>query len=183
MAKLISGTYGEALFELALEEHREDQLLEEAQGILLILQENPELNQMMNHPKIVREEKLSTLKTIFEGRISGEMLGFLTLIVEKDRYGSIEGILSCFIDKMKEHKGIGIAYVQTAVALTQEQKQQVEKKLLATTKYRQMEMHYAVQESLIGGMVIRIGDRVVDSSIRSKLSDLERSLMKIQLSC
>lgn len=183
MAKLISGTYGEALFELALEEHREDQLLEEAQGILLILQENPELNQMMNHPKIVREEKLSTLKTIFEGRISGEMLGFLTLIVEKDRYGSIEEILSCFIDKMKEHKGIGIAYVQTAAALTQEQKQQVEKKLLATTKYRQMEMHYTVQESLIGGMVIRIGDRVVDSSIRSKLSDLERSLMKIQLSC
>lgn len=183
MAKLISGTYGEALFELALEEHREDQLLEEAQGILLILQKNPELNQMMNHPKIVREEKLSTLKTIFEGRISGEMLGFLTLIVEKDRYGSIEGILSCFIDKMKEHKGIGIAYVQAAVALTQEQKQQVEKKLLATTKYRQMEMHYTVQESLIGGMVIRIGDRVVDSSIRSKLSDLERSLMKIQLSC
>ncbi len=183
MAKLISGTYGEALFELALEEHREDQFLEEAQGLLLVLQQNPELNQMMNHPKIVREEKLSTLKSIFEGKISGEMLGFLTVIVEKDRYGSMEAILSYFIDKMKEYKGIGIAYVQTAVALTQEQKKQVEAKLLETTKYRQMEMHYEVCDALIGGMIIRIGDRVVDSSIRSRLSDMERSLMKIQLAC
>ncbi len=181
MAKLISGTYGEALFELALEERREDQLLEEAQGLLLVLKENPELNRMMNHPKIAREEKLSTLKAVFEGRISGEMMGFLTVIVEKDRYGSIEEILSCFIDKMKEYQGIGIAYVQTAVALTQEQKKQVEARLLETTKYRRMEMHFEVCAALIGGMVIRIGDRVVDSSIRSRLSDMERSLMKIQL--
>lgn len=181
MAKLISGTYAEALFELALEEHREEQFLEEAQGLLLVLQENPELNQMMNHPKIGREEKLSTLKAVFEGRISADMLGFLTVIVEKNRYGSIEQILGGFIDKMKEYKGIGIAYVKSAVALTDEQKKQVETRLLATTKYRQVEMHYEVCGDLIGGMVIRIGDRVVDSSIRSKLNDMERSLMKLQL--
>ena len=46
---------------------------------------------------------------------------------------------------------------------------------------RLIEMHYQVDESLIGGMVIRIGDRVVDSSIRSKLSGLERELLKVQL--
>ena len=181
MAKLISGTYAEALFELALEEHREEQFLEEAQGLLLVLQENPELNQMMNHPKIGREEKLSTLKAVFEDRISGDMLGFLTVIVEKNRYGSIEQILGDFIDKMKEYKGIGVAYVKSAVALTDEQKKQVEAKLLATTRYRQMELHYEVCSELIGGMVIRIGDRVVDSSIRSRLNDMERSLMKLQL--
>jgi F-type H+-transporting ATPase subunit delta len=181
MAKLISGTYAEALFELALEEHREDEFLEEAQGLLIVLKENPELNQMMNHPKIGREEKISTLKAVFEGRISGDMLGFLTVIVEKNRYGSIEQILDGFVDKMKEHKGIGIAYVASAVVLTDEQKKQVEARLLATTRYRQVEMHYEVCTELIGGMVIRIGDRVVDSSIRSRLSDMERSLMKLQL--
>ena len=82
---------------------------------------------------------------------------------------------------MKEHKGIGIAYVASAVVLTDEQKKQVEARLLATTRYRQVEMHYEVCTELIGGMVIRIGDRVVDSSIRSRLSDMERSLMKLQL--
>ena len=59
--------------------------------------------------------------------------------------------------------------------------EETEARLLETTGYRKMEMHYEVQESLIGGMIIRIGDRVVDSSIRSKMEDLERSLMKIRL--
>lgn len=181
MAKLISRTYGEALFELALEVHHEDQLLEEAESLMQILATNPELSKVMKHPKIVKEEKIGTLKGIFEGKISEEMLGFMILIVNKDRYSEFENILTYFIDRMKEHKGIGIAYVQTAVSLTDEQKKQVEKRLLETTRYHKMEMHYDVQEGLIGGMIIRIGDRVVDSSIRSKLNEMERSLMKIRL--
>ena len=70
----------------------------------------------------------------------------------------------------------------TAAALREEQKAQIEQKLLQTTSYKKMEMHYGVDGSLIGGMVIRIGDRVVDSSIKTKLSELTRQLMKIQLS-
>ena len=58
----------------------------------------------------------------------------------------------------------------------------MEKRLLETTKYvRHFEMHYDVDSELIGGMVIRIGDRVVDSSVRTKLYDLTRELSKIQL--
>ena len=82
---------------------------------------------------------------------------------------------------MKEYKNIGTAYVTSAVALTDEQKAAVEKRLLETTKYVQFEMHYSVDAELIGGMVIRIGDRVVDSSIKSKLYSLTRELSKIQL--
>lgn len=181
MAKLISRTYGEALFELAVEEKREDLFLEEAVALQQIFAENPDLMKVLKHPKIESEEKIRTMKAIFDGRSSEEMMGFLVLMIEKDRIGRIEDTLIYFIDKMKEHKGIGIAHVETAVPLSEEQKKQVEARLLATTRYREMEMHYEVQEALIGGMVIRIGDRVVDSSIRSKMEDLERSLMKIKL--
>ena len=65
MAKLISRTYGEALFELAVEEHKEDLFLEETEGLLQILSENPELMKVLKHPKIAREEKVRTLKEIF----------------------------------------------------------------------------------------------------------------------
>jgi len=65
--------------------------------------------------------------------------------------------------------------------LSDEQKAQVTDKLIRTTNYVEFEMHYSVDESLIGGMVIRIGDRVADSSIRTKLSHLEQQLLKIQL--
>ena len=53
--------------------------------------------------------------------------------------------------------------------------------MLATTDYRTVECHYQVDVSIIGGMIIRMGDRVVDSSIRTKLNKLERELMAIQL--
>jgi len=60
-------------------------------------------------------------------------------------------------------------------------KEKILKRLLETTDYQEFEIHYSVDESLIGGMVIRIGDRVVDSSIKHKLLELSRQLQKIDL--
>ena len=82
---------------------------------------------------------------------------------------------------MKEEKRIGSARVVTTIELSEEQKEKVEQKLLKTTSYEQFEMNYEVDASLIGGMVIRIGDRIVDSSIRTKLYELSKNLRKIQL--
>ena len=103
------------------------------------------------------------------------------MIVEKGRFEEVGEILDYFIGEVKEYKNIGTAYVTSALELSGEQKAAVEKRLLETTKYVEFEMHYAVDSALIGGMVIRIGDRVVDSSVRTKLYDLTRELSKIQL--
>ena len=181
MAKLISKTYGDALFELAVEDEKVDVLLEEIEQLQKILAENEDFGRLMNHPKIIKEEKIEVAKTVFEGRISGELLGFLTIIISKDRYREIDEILTYFVAKVKEYKGIGIATVTTAVPLKDDQCKAVEKKLLDTTKYKSMEIHYDVDASLIGGMVIRIGDRVVDSSISTKLNELQKDLLKVQV--
>ena len=58
MAKLISKTYGEAIFELAVSENKTDIFMEEIQMILQVLDENPQFAEIMNHPKIMKEEKL-----------------------------------------------------------------------------------------------------------------------------
>ena len=84
-------------------------------------------------------------------------------------------------DFVKEEKKIGIAYIATAVELSEAQKEAVMQRLLQTTKYESFEMNYQVDASLIGGMVIRIGDRVVDTSIKTKLYELSKSLKKIQV--
>ena len=70
-----------------------------------------------------------------------------------------------------------MAYVTSAMELSQARKKEIEEKLLSTTSYKSMEMNYSVDESLIGGLVIRIGDRVVDSSIKTKLEGLKRELI------
>ncbi|MCR5655067.1 MAG: ATP synthase F1 subunit delta [Lachnospiraceae bacterium] len=182
MAKLISKTYGEAFFELVCERNQEDQFLEEVEAVLHILDENPGFTALMNHPKVTKEEKLSLLDEAFKGKASDEMTGFLTIIVKKDRFSEIDAILAYIVSRIKENKGIGIASVTTPQALTEQQKKAVEDRLLATTGYKSMEMHYEEDESLIAGMQIRIGDRVVDSSVKTKIEELKRQLLKIQVS-
>ena len=116
------------------------------------------------------------------GNFSDELTGFMLLVLNKDRYSEIDGILEFFVSKMKEHLKIGTAYVKSAVALKDSQKKEIEQKLLATTKYETMEIDFETDESLIGGLIIRIGDRVVDSSIKSKLDKLTRELQDVQIS-
>lgn len=181
MAKLVSKTYGEALFTIAMEADKGSLYLEEVEGIRRILRENPDFDKMMLHPAIPKQEKLAMVEQAFAGRASDEITGFLKIVVQKERYPALQDIFQYFIDKVKEAQKIGIAHVTTAMELSDRQKLQVQARLLETTDYLAMEMHYQVDPQIIGGMVIRIGDRVVDSSIRSKLNDLTRQLLQIQL--
>ncbi len=181
MAKLVAKTYGEALFELAMEKNNPEEFLQEAQGILRVLDENPEFDKLMKHPKISKTEKEEVVETVFAQRVSREMTGFLKLIVNKERYGEVKNIIRYFAERLQEERGIGVAYVTTAVEMSAEQKEAVMNKLLATTSYKVMEMNYTVDPAIIGGMIIRIKDRVVDSSVRTKLEEMKKQLLQIQL--
>lgn len=183
MAKLVSKTYGEALLEVAMESGADKaaQLMEEISGVRDILAQNPEFDGLMKHPAIPKQEKLLVVNNVFKGRISDELESFLEIIVSKERYSDLDAVFTYFIDRVKELQKIGVAYVTTAVELTAEQKNAVEAKLLETSGYRKMEMHYSVESGIIGGMIVRINDRVVDSSIRTKLDGLTKQLLQIQL--
>lgn len=181
MAKLVSKTYGEALFEVAQEEGKTRELMEEIRELQKVFAENPELDKLMKHPGVSKQEKAVAVENIFRGRISDELTGFLGIVVEKERYGQLPEIFRYFTLRVKEANKIGVANVTTAVELSEIQKENVKKKLLETTSYVSMEMHYDVDPALIGGMVIRINDRVVDSSIRTKINDLTKQLLQIQL--
>lgn len=88
MAKLVSKTYGEALFELAVEEGKEEEFLQEIESLKEILDANPDFGKLMNHPKILKEEKLKVVEEVFKGHISKELLGFLHIVVAE---GPISG--------------------------------------------------------------------------------------------
>ena len=182
MAKLIEGSYGEALFELALERNELDSIAEQVDVLAQSFAENPELLKLLNHPKISKEEKVSVIENIFKGRFSDDIVGFLVIITQKDRGAEIEAILNYFLAKVREYKKIGVARVVSAVELSADQKKRVEEKLLQQTSYESFEVEYSVDASLIGGMIIRIGDRVVDSSIRTKMDNMAKNLRKVSLS-
>ena len=182
MAKLVSETYGEALFSRGMEKEIVDSLMDEIESLWKILKENAGFSSLMNHPDIGRDEKLEILHNVFEGKLSDILYGFLEVLIHKGRYGAIDDIFTYYTDRYKAFHKIGVAYVTSAGALTDGQKARIEKRLIETTQYSKMELHYSLDKDLIGGLVIRIGDRVVDSSIRTKLEGLQRQLMKVQLS-
>lgn len=181
MAKLAAKVYGDGLFDLALEKQEIDEFFEEVKALQTILRKNSELSKLMGHPQVSRDEKVQMIKDIFEGKIREELVGFFILVVEKGRFGEIQSILDYFTDLVYEHKKIGKAQVVTAVPLRELQKRTTRERLLATTGYEQMEIDYQVDASLIGGMVIRIKDRVADNSIRTRLDILTRDLLKMKL--
>ena len=160
MAKLVETTYGEALFELAIQESKIDELCEEAQVVIDVFKDNQDLVKILRSPKVEKGDKEELIKNVFDKFVSKDITGLLTVMVSKDRQDKIASTLQYFIKRVYEYKKIGVAFVTTARPLTDDQK---------------------LSESLIAGMVIRIGDRVVDSSVKHKIDELARNLKNIQL--
>ena len=181
MAKLVSKVYGDALFEEAMDKNVLSQWYEEIGALRTIFLENPDLAQFLNHPQIIKEEKKKVVETIFFGKLSEGLLGFLVTVIEKGRQNDMIPICDYFTDRVKAYKKIGVVKVTSALPLSEDQKKRVEERLLETTGFVSLETEYAVDESLLGGLVIRIGDRVVDSSIKTRLEEIRRDLMKLQL--
>ena len=104
MAKLVEATYGDALYELAVSNNITDRLYDEAVVLLDIFDTDSELMAILNHPKIVREDRISIIENSIGKFVSKEMTGFLVNIADKDRCRYIPATLRLFIERIKEYK-------------------------------------------------------------------------------
>lgn len=187
MAKQIAKTYGSAVFDSIREAGEVDRLPEQIEGLreslneLDAIMETPGLIRVLTHPNIAVEEKQRIVERVYKEALTAPLYGLLQLLLQKDRMAYLDEILDELLRLYKEEKGIGVVYVTTPMALKEDQLAALEKKLLADTKYRRLEMHTSVDASLIAGMVIRIGDRVVDSSVATRLENMTRRLKTLQL--
>ena len=181
MAKSAITTYGEALFQIACETSSCIEMLKEVTELKNVIDANPELKELMSNPRFSKEEHLEILEKVFKGKIDEKLFSFLELITVKGRYGYLDEILDYFILRVKEYLHIGQAKVTSAIAIDDEMKKRIKDKLLSTTDYKEIEIEYETDPSLIGGMVIRIKDRIVDNSVKTKLENITRDLHKIQI--
>lgn len=182
MAKLVSKVYGDALFSLALEENKLEDVWKEAAVARQTIAENPEFLPVLCHPEMTQEKKLSMLEEAFGNELSKEMMGLFHVLVQKGRIGEVLSVLDYFDEQVTEYMKIGLVDVSTPLPLTDSQKNQIENKLLEVSRYETLSVSYHVDESLLGGMVIRIGNQILDNSIRSKIDAMSRELSKVKLS-
>ncbi len=180
MVELVAKRYGAAIFELAKEQDAVISLQEEILGIKDSF-EDPELRDFLTQPKIPIGEKISVLENALGDKISHDLMGLLVLVMNKGRQDQISPILEEVLDLIDDYNGRVKAYISSAEALSDKQKTETLSQLASLTK-KEIIPSYEVDPTLIGGLVIRIGDRIVDNSIKGHLHSMSRQLLETQIS-
>jgi F-type H+-transporting ATPase subunit delta len=178
MAKLVAHVYSDALFEVAIEENKIDQLFQELQEITDLFKSYPEFFELFKTPKISVEDKKKSIEVVFKGKISDEMMNFLKIILDKRRSSAIFTIKNEFDKKVYAHKGIEKATVESAIALEEAQLKGLEVKLSEMTG-KQIELKNVINKDVLGGLLLRVGDKVVDGTLRKRLVDMQDNLAQI----
>ena len=181
MAKSVSSIYGDALFETAAGNQMISQVYEEVTELTALLFRDREWVQFLEYPGLSREERFLLVEKCLKDQISEELMGFLKVVMDKDRQKELLPMLLHFIRRVKEYKKIGTAHVTSAMDLEEDQKKKLEEMLIRVTGYVELQMYYKTDKEIIGGLIIRMDDRVIDSSIRTRLEQLKGRLIRFSL--
>ncbi len=166
--------YAEAVFDLADETETFAQWSRDLQTIAGFADE-ADVRQILSSAKVPREEKLRLLSAGLEVHVSAQAMNLVRLLNERDKLDLAPEIRRVFQEKLDEREGIAHAVVTTAVPLTDDERRAVASRLSALTG-KQVDVTPVVDASIIGGVVARIGDQLIDGSTRARLSALRRTL-------
>ena len=180
MAKLVVKRYATALFDLAASEGAMAKYEEEVKVIVKALHDEPDFMAVLQDHKVTREEKISIVENIFTDKVSTPIVGLLVLLVNKGRQAEILNVLEAFLDMVKAESGIIKAVVTSAIPLKEAQLEALREKLEASTKSK-IELETIVDSSIIAGLVVRVGDKVVDASYKGEMQTLKKQLSKLKL--
>lgn len=169
----VAKRYAQALFEVGKEKGLLDQLLEDLVELSQVVA-HPTLAQVLDNPKIPFSAKRDLVKR-FLGDRTPYLLSFLDLIISKNRMSSVEQIRETYQRLLHADRGIEVAQVTTAVALARDEEERLAQRLAAITG-KQVILELKVDPSILGGLVARIGDRVIDGSVMNKLKALRAEL-------
>lgn len=181
MARSVENVYADAFLESAAESGKQAAFLRDANLLIETLRLNPEILYAVRNPALSREERERFLSELFSSELEPETLGFLNVILEKKREDRLLSILERFVRMAEEKAGVCRVSVVTPFPVTEDEKLRIEKKIRETAGYETYHFRYETDESLVGGIVIRIRDRVVDGSVKNRLNVLTKELMKAKV--
>ncbi len=173
----VAGRYATALFELALEEDQLSDVEQQLSDLGEILEQSDDLRRLVHSPAFSMDQQAKAMRAITEAAgTSGLTKNFLELLVEKRRLSAITGIIGAFRTLAARHRGEVEADVVTAVPLGEDQKQELHTALREFAG-QDVSMNVRVDPSILGGLIVKVGSRMIDNSVRTKLNRL-RHVMK-----
>ena len=176
VARTVEDVYGLALVEMAHQAGNLDELAAEVEELAALLQDQPDLLKLLSS-RILGEKKLAdSIEKIFKGNISDLLYNFMQTVNQKDRLDFLPLILKSFSRIVDARHGIVEVDVYVASELDSEALDALAQKIGAAID-RNVILKQKVDAQLIGGLKLRVGDRLIDGSIVTQLKILERKIV------
>jgi F-type H+-transporting ATPase subunit delta len=175
----ISGTaaaYAKSLLELAGEKQLAEPIAQELAELRQIVLENHAFAQYLGDPAIGETERGEMLKRIFDGRVSPLIMNFMQVLNSKNRLGHLVAIADAYDELLDELHGKIEVDVTVAHKLAADQLEQVRQKV-STALNKDAVLHQYVDESIVGGMILRVQDQLIDGSVKAQLAAMKRKLL------
>jgi F-type H+-transporting ATPase subunit delta len=172
----VAGRYAAALFDLAEEQKKLDEVASDLAQIRELLAESADLRRLVASPVISRENQGRAVEAVLQkAGVSDITVRFVGVVARNRRLFALDDMCAAYRDLLAERRGEITAEVTTAHPLSDAQRDSLEREL-RTAMGSKVALDAHVDADLLGGMIVRVGSRMVDSSLRTKLQRLELSL-------
>ena len=175
----MAGRYATALLELALEANATDSVLADLQKFDALVAESPDLARLVRSPVFTTDVQLKALAEVIDkAEIGGLAAQFLKVVTSNRRLFAVREIVKAYMALVARHKGEVTAQVTVAEPLSDAHRSEIKNILNAVTR-KDVRVDVNVDPSIIGGLVVKLGSRMVDSSLRTKLNALKQAMKEV----
>lgn len=177
----ISRKYARALFDVLKASGKTRESLTQLESVASVLErDQPELRTVLSHPRVPPGQKAALVEKVFGKHVSRETMQLLQLLARRGRFPALPGIVSVLDAMVLDAEGKARAIVTSAVPLDDEQKQDVLHRL-GTMTGRWIDLTLKVDPRLVGGIVVQVGDRLVNGSVKYQLEQLREGLKSVRI--
>ena len=179
MVSGMAGRYANALFELALEEHAIDAVKSDLDRFDALIADNPDLQRLVRSPVFTAEEQTRALTAVLDkAGIGGLAARFLKVVSANRRLFAARDMVRDFRTLVAHHKGETSATITVAETPNDAHLAAIKDALKAVTK-KDVQVEVKVDPSIIGGLIVKLGSRMVDTSLRSKLNAIKHAMKEV----
>ena len=170
---LISNRYASALYDLAVEKNNIDTTINDLNSMKEIINKNKDLRLLIKSPLVSSQDKLEIFEKILLKLDANELTyNFIKVIASNKRFAYLQLIISQFIKINSQKRGDIIADITSAEELSDIQKNEIQNKL-KTKLGDKLSLNYKIDNSIIGGLIVKVGSKMIDSSLASKINKLK----------
>jgi len=173
------GRYASALFELAKDQGQITEVESKLKEFQSLMDDSDDLRRLVKSPIYKSEQQLAGLDPVLtQAGIDGLAGKFIRLIAKNRRLFAAEDMIATYAKLAADHRGEVVANVATAIALTDEQISSLKSKLSSAVG-KDVNLDIRIDPTLLGGLIVKVGSRMIDSSLRTKLATLKMRMKEV----